>query len=354
MSTARKVVVGIVLVISALLLGGYLLLSFLNRAAAGGVAIAYSLTGHTSSIYTTAFSPDDGLLASGDQSGEVKVWEVSSGRQVRALRVPKGEQSDPLEDVADLVGQVMFTTDGKWLIAATGRSVKIWTVASGSEVHSFPDARYPFAVTTDGGIMVSAYQSGALAVWQLANGRQVRLLPGCGEGPGAIAVTQEGTTVACGTNFGENTVKLLDVQSGKEIRSLGGERGDTKAILQLQFSKDSRLLAVATSEKAVVVYEVATGREIRRYSFDPGEILYVETCDASPDLRWLATEHAGGAVSLVELPTTRKRVLFGHRGQTGGFSYSHDGHWFASAGGDKVVKLWRLPPSDSPVTGWPH
>lgn len=355
MSTAKKLLIAFFVLVSVVALGGYPLLPTQADVAASGVSLARSLKGHGSWVYTTTFSPDNTLLASGDGEGVVKVWEVSSGREIRTLRVAGGEQFQTLEDLkAQLVGQVRFTADGKQLITATRRSVKLWDLTSGVEVRSLADAAYPFAVTADGQTMVSAYRSAKLAVWHLGEGRLVRTLHGCGKQPGAVAVAPSGAMAACGTFFGEYTVRLLDAQSGKEIGNMGGERGATKATLGLQFSKDGRMLAASNADKAVVVFEVPTGRELGRYAFDPGKILYVETADMSSDLRWLATEEAGGAISLIELPTKRPRVLIGHQGQTGGFSYSSDGGWFASSGGrDRVVKLWKLPPPDSLATGWP-
>ena len=47
--------------------------------------IAATLTGHTDQVWSVAFSPDGRLLASGSY-GEIRLWDVATGREVRTLK----------------------------------------------------------------------------------------------------------------------------------------------------------------------------------------------------------------------------------------------------------------------------
>jgi WD40 repeat protein len=97
-----------------------------------------NLQGHSGCVLSVAFSPDGRTLAAGgagapmpapDQfwywSGEVKLWDVTTGKERVALRghsFPKGT-----------VQCVTFSADGTLLASAGGDAVKLWDTASGME-----------------------------------------------------------------------------------------------------------------------------------------------------------------------------------------------------------------------------
>ena len=67
-----------------------------------------TMSGHTSSVYRSAFSPDGKRLASASYDGTVKVWDVDNGQELLTL---EGHTSG--------VSDVLFSPDGKRLISAS-------------------------------------------------------------------------------------------------------------------------------------------------------------------------------------------------------------------------------------------
>ena len=75
------------------------------------------LEGHSDAIPSAAFSPDGRLVATGSDDGTAKVWDVASG----SLLWSSGHS-------VDRVWSVMFSPDGRFLLAAQGPTARVWAM----------------------------------------------------------------------------------------------------------------------------------------------------------------------------------------------------------------------------------
>ena len=79
------------------------------------------------------------------------------------------------------------------------------------------------AVTPDGQRAVSASDDQTLKVWDLGSGRELRTLAGHTGSVTAVAVTPDGQRAVSASE--DQTLKVWDLGSGRELRTLAGHTG---------------------------------------------------------------------------------------------------------------------------------
>jgi WD40 repeat protein len=176
------------------------------------------LAGHKGSVLSVAFSPDGKLIASGSgeqapsgipTTGEVKVWDASTGKEIVPV---KGKERDEMRPV------------------------------------------YSVAFSPDSKMVASADIFGNVLLWEAQTGKRSRALqafrPGIREKDvnSAISVTfsPDGTTLAGATVQG---IKLWDVKTGKEAGPVGGP--SATVMWAVAFRPDGKVLASAGSKRVV-------------------------------------------------------------------------------------------------------
>jgi serine/threonine protein kinase len=109
--------------------------------------------------YTTAFSPDDQLLATGDETG-VHFWQMSDG-------------SDGGNMYGFSVRSLAFSPNGRFiLVASTDRSVKLWRLSNRVQdqvfrrtTYELDPAPYSVAFSSDGQFVAASDGYGSIKIW---------------------------------------------------------------------------------------------------------------------------------------------------------------------------------------------
>jgi WD40 repeat protein/tRNA A-37 threonylcarbamoyl transferase component Bud32 len=115
-------------------------------------------------------------------------------------------------------------------------------------------------------------------------------------------------------------------------------RGHTGAVTAVAFSPDDRLLASASADKKLKLWDVVSGKEVRTLDGHTDRVIGVAF---SPDGRRLASAGTDRTVRLWDAATGKQLFcLEGHQAPVTCVAFSPDGRHIASGSEDKTVRVW--------------
>jgi len=281
--------------------------------------------GHGDVVRSVTFSPTGKLLASGGKDSSVRVWDPTSGRELRTLMGHTG-----------WVRSVAFSQDGR-LLASGGEdsTVRLWDADSGRQLYKLQGHgrdTWGVAFNRNGSVLASGYFDGSIEFWDTASGRQLRELPSHANATDTLAFSQHGLWLAVGSSDG--TVNLWSTATGVETRRLVGHLDSPTVVVG--FGSDTNCLASLGREGTVRIWNAASGQLIRELPAHASAIAI------SPDGRWVASGGLDETVRLFDVTTGQEiRSLRGHLDRVNVLAFAPNGRWVASGSSDKTVRVWE-------------
>ena len=298
-----------------------------------------TFTGHSSWVSSVTFSPDGNTLASGSWDNSIKLWNPATGEEIRTLI-----------GHSDSVLSVVISPNGKTLASGSrDNTIRLWNPATGEQILTLQGGSNlvrSIAISPDGKILASGSLNNTIQLWNLATGEKIRTLVehssrfnsllALVNTAYSVSFSPDGKTLASGSY--DNTIKLWNLATGEEIRTL---QGHSSPVYSVAISPDGKTLVSGSADNTVKLWNLATGEEIRTFKGHSDE---VNSVAISPDGKSIASGSRDKTIKLWNLATGKLiRTLFGHSESVRSVAFSPDGRTLASGSDDTTIKIWRVP-----------
>jgi RNA polymerase sigma factor (sigma-70 family) len=293
------------------------------------------------------------LASSPEHFGPFRVWDVRTGRLVRTIDGPNWST-------------VVLSPDGKRLAAISanaqrsglGSAVHLWDVDTGQKLHHLDkhtDIAWSLAFSPDGKRLYSGGADCTIRVWDVASGREQGRIEKHHGKVCHLTVSPDGKWLASiGMHYDKyhvswrswdtyNRVSLWSTATLDKVRDLVGpgvannQNGfPSEGFAAVAFTPDSKTVVTTGVQNVVRLWDVATGKERQKFRL-PGTMPC--TVAVSPDGSKLAV--GDNVLHLLDIKTGRDLLPQpGHQARLTAVASSGDGRTFATAGGDRTIRLW--------------
>jgi WD40 repeat protein len=181
--------------------------------------LLHRLEGHEAMVTSVSFSPDGKVLASGSADGTIRLWQVTTGKNLGVWEGPA-----TVERRATWIFSVAFSPDGKLLATGSAKRTQF-----------------------------RAHDAGIIKIWDPKRGKALVTLEGHSNSVATVAFSPDGRTLVSGSD--DQTVKVWDVNTWKNTVTL---KGHSKEVWCVSYSSDGKLLACGSADGTVNIWETPT------------------------------------------------------------------------------------------------
>lgn len=294
------------------------------------------------SAWSNAFavSSDGKMVAAGFQNNSVKLWDLTTGRELHTLY-----------GHLDYVGAIAFSPNGS-IVASAGsfydKTIRLWDVATGQPIRVLTGATIgmrTLAFSPDGKTLVSDGDvNHGINWWDVETGRERKTVYGHADFITSVSFSHDGTLLLSAGGGEKGSVKVWDTATDRVLKSF------SDSSMSATFSNDGRAIASAggkidinklwDTESNVTVWDVATGRKERTLT---GRSRAAYALASSQSGQIIAAIGNTKEIKLWNLAGGQVfRSLAAHDDSVSALALSPNGQILASAGRDNVIKLWDV------------
>lgn len=277
------------------------------------VKAALTLKGHDSAVRSVQFDSQGVTLCSAGRDNTVRLWDSRSGNLLSTM---KGHR--------DWITSCAFNPAGN-RIASCGwdMTVRIWNTRSPEQakliLEGHSNAVSYVRFSTDGKTLITCSFDGTLKIWDAETGTEVTTLIGHKAGVHSFAINATDGTIASVSD--DSTIKIWDPLRATEVRTLVGHADSIKAAT---FSAETKMVITGSLDKTMKVWDAGLVQKDQSRSSSSFGSLSSTTNDMDVDT------------------THRKGGLKGHTATINSISLSSQSIALLTCSDDRTCRLWDL------------
>jgi WD40 repeat protein len=232
----------------------------------------HKFTGFHCAVKFVTFSPNGKTVAAVGNDGMLKVWDVKTGRELKSLV----HSNSP--DVDTGIYSVVFSRDGKKIYAGNGDgTISEWNAATGEETDvwkAHSDAVMALAFSPDYRLLASTgnYEA-TMRLWDAATKHELQSFAekkeeGVTENSHVLAISPNQKMVATSvaafrpqeSTYVYVRTYVWDIETGKKLFTLEGQKFDVGGLV---FTPYNRYLLAGSVDQTIKIYDLQTGKEAR-------------------------------------------------------------------------------------------
>lgn len=202
-------------------------------------------------IKSIALSSDGRRAIAGTRNGNVIIIDIATGKKIRTVQFKNCQ-----------IRTLAISSDGKQLIAnAEKTTAKIIDVTTGHILQTiqFGDFVQHTALSADGSVAIASTIDGMAKIIEVTTGKVLHELP-CAGGISSIAISSDGTRAIVGT---QTCANIIDVYSNTILHTLSF----TSTVNSVAISADGTRALAGSADRTVKIIDVNTGQELRSLRF---------------------------------------------------------------------------------------
>jgi WD40 repeat protein len=293
-----------------------------------------------------------GALAVAGAGGGI-AWLIGSRRSENSSPASPGEAAllYTYRGHSSLVWSAAWSPDGKRIASASSdKTVQVWNAADGTLLYTYTghsDTVYAVTWSPDSRRIASASYDQTVQVWDATTGYYPTTYAGHSSWVWTVAWSPDGRRIASGG--GDQTVQVWDAVSGNTLYTY---RGHTGYLHNVAWSPDSKSIASSANDMTVQVWNASTGASLDTYrpyqasvwgnGWSPNGVRIASACDDKTVQVWDAI---GG---------DHRYLYYGHSDFVYAAAWSLNGERIASGGDDKTVQIWNAIDGSDAITYQGH
>ena len=295
--------------------------------------------GHLGAVKVAVFSPDGKYLVTGGRDRTAKLWEISTGREMRTFIGHQGT-----------IEALCFTPDGKYIATgSTDKTVKLWNILTGKLIRTYDDKNdksyfktgiTSIAFTTDGKKLIAGGTNRYLRIYDTDTGNLIK----------KFEVTSNlGTNTGVQLQMSKNDKDILVSEDNRKAAVYNLETGEKKILLKsfdkgscggcgtfAKFSGDEKYVISGSHNGNLVLWNLKTIKVIKTYLKEVKDIVSV---DISSDGKTILYSDKKNVTLFNRFSGKKIRTIKNGQKEINYAEFSPDGKYFITASDDGTAKL---------------